>query len=129
LVRKSPQPNEAYIESAFLGPLNITAPFTLFAGVLTYAWPFTRSTPSLIVVTVIYGFFSGTYVALLSAPVMNLGREGDVGRRIGMFMTFTALGALVGPPISGAINAKTGRFEGVALFAGKFIMLLSVISC
>ncbi|KAJ3565582.1 hypothetical protein NP233_g7544 [Leucocoprinus birnbaumii] len=100
-----------------IGHLNIMIPFTLFAGILTYAWPFTHSTASLIVVTVIYGFCSGTYVSLLTAPIMTFGGEGDVGRRIGMFMTITALGAVAGPPISGAINAATGGFEAVGLYA------------
>ncbi len=95
-------------------------PFTLLAGILTYAWPFAHSTPSLIVVTLIYGFSSGTYVSLMANPIMNFGGEGDVGRRIGMYMTITALGALAGPPISGAINAKTGGFEGVGLYAGAW---------
>lgn len=103
-----------------LGPLNVTIPFTFFAGILTYAWPFTHSTTSLIVVTIIYGFCSGSYVALLSAPIINLGGEGDVGRRVGMFMTFTAMGSIVGTPISGAINARTGGFEAVGLYAGMF---------
>jgi len=49
---------------------------------------------------------------------MNLGGEDDVGRRIGMFMTITAVGALAGPPISGAINAATGGFKAVGIYAG-----------
>lgn len=96
-------------------------PFTFCTGILTYVWPFARSTPALIVVTVIYGFCSGTYVSLLTAPIMNFGGEGDVGRRIGMFMTITALGAVAGPPISGAINAGTGGFESVGLYAGELL--------
>ncbi|KXN92400.1 Riboflavin transporter MCH5 [Leucoagaricus sp. SymC.cos] len=105
------------------GPLNITVPFTLCAGILIYTWPFAHSTASLIIVTLIYGFCSGTYVALLSAPIINLGGEGDVGRRVGMLMTFIALGSVVGPPISGAINAKTGGFEGVGLYAGSTVVI------
>ncbi len=98
--------------------MNVMIPFTLLAGVLTYAWPFTHSTASLIVVTLLYGFCSGAYVSLMANPIMNFGEEGDVGRRIGMFLSITAIGALAGPPISGAINAKTGGFKGVGLYAG-----------
>lgn len=54
----------------------------------------------------------------MANPIMNFGNEGDVGRRSGMYYTITALGAVAGPPISGAINARTGGFEGVGLFAG-----------
>lgn len=102
----------------FIGAITVMIPSTLAAGILTYAWPFARSTASLIVVTILYGFCSGTYVALLSNPMMDIGGEGDVGRRVGMFMSITALGAVAGPPISGAINAGTGGYQGVGYYAG-----------
>lgn len=98
--------------------MNIMIPFTFVAGILTYAWPFARSTAALIAVTLLYGYSSGMYVSLLGNPLMNFGGEGDVGRRIGMFMSITAIGALAGPPISGAINSSTGGFEAVGLYAG-----------
>jgi MFS family permease len=94
-------------------------PSAFIAGILTYVWPFTRSTASLIVVTVIYGFCCGAYVAILTNPVMNLGQEGDVGRRVGMYLTIMAVGALAGPPISGAINTSTGGFSFVGIYAGR----------
>ncbi|KIO04217.1 hypothetical protein M404DRAFT_26422 [Pisolithus tinctorius Marx 270] len=72
----------------------------------------------LIAISVIYGFASGTYVSLLLAPPMAMGDVGDVGRRVGMFLTIAALGTLVGTPISGAINARTGDFKDSGLYAG-----------
>lgn len=54
---------------------------------------------------------------------MDLGDTSDVGRRIGMFMSILALGALAGPPISGAINTATGGFVAVGWFAGSMIIL------
>ena len=63
-------------------------------------------------------FSSGVYVSLLSNPIMEMGETFDVGRRIGMFLTITAVGALVGPPISGAINTATGNFKAVGFYAG-----------
>ena len=49
---------------------------------------------------------------------MAFGDTKDVGRRLGMFNTIFSLGALVGPPISGAINTATGGFEAVGYYAG-----------
>lgn len=117
---KIPAVMQANSSSYFLiiGPINVLIPTTFVAGVLTYAWPFATSSASLIVVILLYGFCSGTYVALLSNPIMNLGGEGDVGRRVGMYMSITALGAVAGPPISGAINAKTSGFQDVGFYAG-----------
>lgn len=51
---------------------------------------------------------------------MAMGAIGDVGRRTGLYLSFAALGALSGPPISGAINSATGGFEDVGWYAGKY---------
>ena len=61
---------------------------------------------------------SGVYVSMLSAPLVHMGRTEDVGVRIGMCFTVVALGAVAGPPISGAINAATGGFKFTGIYAG-----------
>ncbi|KAJ3557097.1 hypothetical protein NP233_g11828 [Leucocoprinus birnbaumii] len=106
-----------------IGPLNVMAPASLIVGITTYAWPFARSTASLVVISVLYGFSIGAFVSLLPKPAMNFGGEGDVGRRVGMFLTIAAFAVLAGPPISGAIERKTGNFEDMGYFAGSAIML------
>jgi hypothetical protein len=63
-------------------------------------------------------FTCGAYVALLPNPMVELGATEDVGRRMGMFMTIFALGALAGPPISGVIYSSTGGYKAVGYFAG-----------
>jgi hypothetical protein len=50
--------------------------------------------------------------------MVEFGKTEDVGRRMGMLMTILSLGALAGPPLSGAINSATGGFEAVGYFAG-----------
>ena len=62
---------------------------------------------------------SGVYVCLLAAPIVRMGNTHDVGVRVGMSMTLIALGAVAGPPISGAINAATGGFKFTGIYAGK----------
>lgn len=106
-----------------IGPMNVMIPFTLLAAAFTYGWPFTHTTAQLIVITLIYGFCSGMYVSLMTQPIMNLGGEGDIGRRIGMFMTILAVGALCGPPISGAIQVSTGSFKMTGVFAGTVVIV------
>ncbi|KAF9441307.1 MFS general substrate transporter [Macrolepiota fuliginosa MF-IS2] len=105
-----------------IGPLNTSIPFVVFSAVLTYAWPFSRSTGSLVAIAIVYGFCSGAYIAIMTSPVMNLGGDDDVGRRIGMFMTILACGSLLGPPISGKIEVVTGGFEVVGLYAGTMVL-------
>ena len=47
-----------------------------------------------------------------------MGSMHDVGSRVGISMTIVALGAVVGPPTSGAINAATGTFTFTGIYAG-----------
>ena len=55
---------------------------------------------------------------MIAAPIVRMGRTEDVGVRIGMNFTVIALGAVAGPPISGAINTATGGFKFTGIYAG-----------
>jgi len=102
-----------------LGALTITAPLTLLCAIMTYVWPFAATKGSLIAIGIIYGFCSGAYVSLLPTPLMMMGDMHDAGRRSGIAMTGIALGAVAGPPISGAIAQATGGFKAVGYYAGN----------
>ncbi len=93
-------------------------PASLIAGVLTLIWPYTRGTAALFTLAGTYGASSGAMVTLMGAPMMALGESTDVGRRTGMYFTIVSLGALAGPPISGAIYHTTGGYTAVGIFAG-----------
>ena len=92
-------------------------PATLVAGVLNLVWPYTRGTAALVALAVTYGASSGAMATLIGVPMMTLGESADVGRRTGMYFTIVSLGALAGPPISGAINHSTGGYTAVGIFA------------
>ncbi|KAF9063834.1 MFS general substrate transporter [Rhodocollybia butyracea] len=100
------------------GPMNILIPLTAVTGIMTCIWPFTKSIGALITVVVIYGFSSGSYGSLVSIPVIATGEPSDtnrdLGRRIGLLMTFIASGGLLGPPISGLVlNARGNKAMGI----------------
>ncbi|KIY61531.1 MFS general substrate transporter [Cylindrobasidium torrendii FP15055 ss-10] len=105
------------------GPMNVMIPFTTIAAVMTFAWPYATTKGALIVVAIFYGFASGSFVSLLSNPVIEFGETADVGRRTGMVTTILSFGALAGPPISGAINTGTGGFEAVGWYAGGVVLV------
>ncbi|KAF7309935.1 MFS domain-containing protein [Mycena indigotica] len=111
------------IASDVYGPLNVLTPMTLIAAGMTFAWPHARSQTSLIIVAVLYGIVSGTYVSVFPIPIIAMGEVSDIGRRTGMALTIAAVGALAGPPISGAINSATGGFEAMGYYAGSTIVL------
>ena len=54
----------------------------------------------------------------MASPAIRMGNMHDVGSRVGISMTIVALGAVVGPPTSGAINAATGNFTFTGIYAG-----------
>lgn len=121
-------------------------PMTWIAAVLTFAWPYAKTKGALVAIAVLYGcvpppvfllsitlwtnkplsFFlscsgswsNAAFVSSFNMPLYEMGQMGDVGRRIGTVMMFSALGALVGPPISGAILRASGGLEGVSYYAG-----------
>ena len=101
------------------GAITVIAPLTLLCAIMTYVWPFATTKGSLIGIAIVYGFCSGAYVSLLLAPLMVMGDAHDTGRRSGIGLTCMALGAVAGPPISGAIAQATGGFKAVGYYAGK----------
>ncbi|KAJ6593388.1 major facilitator superfamily domain-containing protein [Mycena capillaripes] len=110
-----------------LGALNVVAPMTAVAAIMTYVWPLARSKGSFVAIAIIYGFSSGAYVSSFMLPMYHLGDIADVGRRSGMAMSLTAVGALAGPPISGAINTASGGYSAVGYYAGSMILAAIVL--
>ncbi|PIL23126.1 MFS general substrate transporter [Ganoderma sinense ZZ0214-1] len=107
-----------------VGPTNVLIPGTLAAAAMTYAWPFARTKGALVTVAVLYGISSGVFVAIMAQPVVRMGKVTEVGVRTGMAFTVMSLGALAGPPISGAILDHTGDLENVGYYAGASISFL-----
>jgi MFS transporter, MCT family, solute carrier family 16 (monocarboxylic acid transporters), member 10 len=69
-------------------------------------------------------FCTGAFVALVSIPIMGMGDASDVGRRLGTVFTVVSIGALTGPPISGAINTATGGFRATGYCAGNVVFVI-----
>ena len=100
------------------GPLTVIAPPSILCAIMTYVWPFVTTKGSFVAIAIIYGFCSGAYVSLFIIPTVAMGDTDDAGRRTGIVMTVTALGAIAGPPISGAIAQATDGFKAVGYYAG-----------
>lgn len=62
-------------------------------------------------------------MSLIASPIVRMGEVKDVGTRVGMAFTLLALGAVAGPPISGAIETATGGYKAVGYYAGVLIPL------
>ncbi|KAI0343554.1 MFS general substrate transporter [Trametopsis cervina] len=105
------------------GPLTTIAPATFLAGILTYVWPFVTSKGGLIALGLVYGVASGGFLALFGAPTVQMGELKENPTRLGLFLTCMSLGALAGPPISGAILNSSGGFTLVGVWAGTVVMV------
>ncbi|KAH7883138.1 MFS general substrate transporter [Phlebopus sp. FC_14] len=106
------------------GALNTLIPFTFVAGIVTYIWPYTASRVApLVIISVLYGCAIGAFVSLLPSAPARLGGMEDAGRRMGMAISWIAVGATGGPPIAGAIRTNSGGFEDVGIYAGSAIIL------
>ncbi|KAL6309351.1 MFS general substrate transporter [Sparassis latifolia] len=104
-----------------IGQLNVMIPATLIAGVMTYVWPAAKSVGANVAVALLYGMSSGVYASLVATPIVAMGERHDVGQRIGMAFMLLAMGALAGPPISGAIYDSTGTYKWVGIYAGTTV--------
>lgn len=105
-----------------IGPFNVLVPWTVIAGIMTWAWPYAtnRSAAAAVVVVALYGVASGAFVGIIAIPLSHtsFGEQWDLGRRIGMIFSLCAIGALTGTPISGAIHTATGGYKAVGWYAG-----------
>ncbi|KAJ7459402.1 MFS general substrate transporter [Mycena galericulata] len=105
------------------GAMNIATIMTALAGVSTFAWPFCRTVPSITVISILYGFTSGAWIALIGCVTGQLGGIEDFGRRIGIINTVAGIGTLCGPPISGLFESTALGYTAVGYFAGSALLL------
>ncbi|KAF9053323.1 major facilitator superfamily domain-containing protein [Panaeolus papilionaceus] len=110
-----------------VGAISVMVPMSLACAVMTYAWPYAQSKEALIAIAILYGFASSAFVSSFNIPVYAMGEMGDIGRRLGTVFIFTGVGALIGPPISGAINRATGGVQAVSYYAGTAVVVSVVL--
>lgn len=106
-----------------IGAVNMGVPMTMLMFITSFIWPHVRAQSSLIAVAAINGFATGTWFSSFILPTYDLGKVEDAGRRVGILMTASSLGVLVGPPIAGAIIRETGGYAVAGYYAGSTVLL------
>lgn len=105
------------------GPLNMLAPAATATATLAYCWIAVHSTPSIIVLAILYGFCSGGFVSLPPVVMISLTKDmRDLGTRLGMCFAIMSIGLLIGTPIGGSILNDTHNYLGVQLFTGSCLI-------
>ena len=111
-----------------MGALNMLVPCAFISSILSFGWVGIGSAPGVIVLAILYGFFSGAFVSLPPAAIVNLSSDHRVvGTRMGMSFAIASFGVLIGTPVSGAILNSTGQYLGLKLFAACTVFLGAVL--
>ncbi|KAL4762897.1 MCT family MFS transporter [Aspergillus foveolatus] len=110
------------------GPLNMLIPAVSITAILSFVWIGVHTVPGIIVLSVLYGIFSGGFVSLPPVVMASITKDmRELGTRMGMVFAITSVGLLIGTPIGGAIMSNTHKYLGVQLFTGCAITVAGVI--
>ncbi|OJJ45906.1 hypothetical protein ASPZODRAFT_152862 [Penicilliopsis zonata CBS 506.65] len=102
-----------------LGRFNCLAGASAVCGVLILAWLAVDSLAGMVVFSVLFGFFSGTVVGLLTATIaMTAPTPAVIGSYMGMALGVLSLASLTGTPITGAMIARHASYRPAILFTG-----------
>ena len=110
------------------GPFNMIVPCGFAAGVIIFGLIGTHSVAAIVVISILYGFFSGTFVSLPPACFVLLSpNRGLIGTRMGMGFAVISIGGLIGTPIAGVILSGKGwvavwAYAGATASAGALLM-------
>ncbi|KAL2218741.1 putative MFS monocarboxylate transporter [Thermoascus aurantiacus ATCC 26904] len=112
----------------YVGPLNIFLPAATVTAILAFCWIGIHNTPGIIILAILYGFFSGGFVSLPPVVMISLTKDmRSLGTRLGMCFSLSSVALLVGTPIGGAILNSTHKYLGVQLFTGCCLITTSAI--
>lgn len=118
----------AYLADRSFGPLNTIIPLTLGASLMMFCWAAVHSTAGLYIFAVLYGIFSngvqGLWPSTLSSLTPDLSKTGI---RIGMGFTTVSFACLTGPPLGGALIAKSDGYTGAQIWGGLTFFLGAVV--
>ncbi|KAJ5179189.1 hypothetical protein N7492_002399 [Penicillium capsulatum] len=110
------------------GPLNMLTPAVTVTSILAFVWIRVHTVPGIIVLAVLYGFFSGGFVSLPPVVMATMTPDvRDLGTRLGMLFAIISIGLLIGTPIGGAILNDTHQYLGVQLFTACCLIAAAVL--
>uniref|UniRef100_L2FJ76 MFS monocarboxylate n=1 Tax=Colletotrichum fructicola (strain Nara gc5) TaxID=1213859 RepID=L2FJ76_COLFN len=97
----------------YTGILNMICAAVFVMSIAAFCFAATDSQGSLIAVTVVYGFFAGTFFALQPTTFVRLTADKSyMGTRFGMAFTVMSVAILFGSPIAGALSRSHGYLSG-----------------
>ncbi|OJJ75218.1 hypothetical protein ASPBRDRAFT_119613 [Aspergillus brasiliensis CBS 101740] len=110
------------------GRFNTCIVFTILSGIVALCWTKADTVAGLVVFAVAYGFSSGAILSLQQACALQLATPKTVGLAVGVVMGATALSAMAGIPISGALVQKYG-FLALSIYSGVSLLVGGLLLC
>ncbi|KAG1731652.1 major facilitator superfamily domain-containing protein [Suillus paluster] len=118
----------AGIISAHTGVLNFTIASTVACSAAIISMIALSNIASVVVLGLVYGYFSGVFIALLVPLLTVLTPDmSELGARMGICFTITAFGGLLSGPISGVLLSSQYRWWIPSLFCGLICLAGSSI--
>lgn len=110
------------------GSINMQTTMALVATILAFSLLAVHTSAGIIVVAVLFGISSGTFLGLPVASIVRLSDDpSKIGTRIGMTLLFVGIGALISYPIAGAILGDSDNWLGLILFSGVLLAASTLI--
>lgn len=92
-------------------------------GVLTLCWLRASSSAALIVLAVLFGFFSGGIIGLMLAAIAQTApRPNEIGTYFGMALAIVSIAALTGTPIAGALISHYHSYSQAIVWSGVLVL-------
>lgn len=106
-----------------MGNFNVMFVTMLCSGLVTLTlWLPSSSNAAIIAFTIIYGVFSGAYIALAPILIAQISKIQQIGVRSGALFLGVSIAALTGGPLAGALlDTDHGGFEYIQIFAGSMM--------
>ncbi|KAL1855893.1 hypothetical protein Daus18300_010871 [Diaporthe australafricana] len=114
--------------SDMMGPMNMITATTIILAATSLGFIGVRNVAGVFVVSVVYGFFTGTFFAL--QPTIFVRLTGDMsvmGTRFGMAFSIMSFGLLIGSPISGVLQRAIGSYNASWVWAAITLAVGSVL--
>lgn len=81
-------------------------------------WLPANSTGAIIGFTIPFGFFSGAYISLIAALVVQISPLSEIGLRTGWVYFLASIGGLITGPIAGRILGTSSGWVGAKVMSG-----------
>lgn len=106
------------------GRLNVYSLGGISTGITIFCMNSATTNGALIGYAVVFGFASGTIISGLSACISLCAKDArEIGMYMGMGMSLSSLGGLIGPPVNGAFVHHYGGFFEACMFSGSVCLV------